>query len=375
MRLILISLLFLGVFSCKNRNISKNEAVKSIDLNNSTWYIINQYGPGKNSSENMNFKISFGNGNYTLQLDPNSCNGTYSTDGNILKFSENISCTKVCCEKKEGEMLKGVLNTNFNMELKDSMLILKNEMVTLELSSSAPAKKISFNGKKYEVVKFMNMGNEIKPKFKYVIDFNDNMMNIQLDANSCFTEYSISNDNISFDGTMSCTERCCDSDESIKIKSFLSGRMMYLFEEENLVIFSKTGRIWLKPMESKIMPVQKPDASSLIGKTYKIYDVIKIPQGPEAVGAISVKYKFDYLLSFSQNGYSLKLDVNNCNGSAKYNESGVEFNSPGCTKMCCDSKESSEVRNYFKGRFELQQEGSLMTLDNSMVKIRLEEIK
>lgn len=46
-----------------------------------------------------------------------------------------------------------------------------------------------------------------------------------------------------------------------------------------------------------------------------------------------------YILTFSgNNSYSLKLDINSCGGPVKFEKNQkVTFESPACTKACCDS--------------------------------------
>jgi hypothetical protein len=97
-----------------------------------------------------------------------------------------------------------------------------------------------------------------------------------------------------------------------------------------------------------------------------------LPKGPESKGALTTIFTFDCILSFKESGIGLKLDVNSCNSSAVYSGNSIEIGTMmGCTKMCCDSKEALELKNYMKGKFYLKENGSEIIMSNDEINIRL----
>lgn len=370
--------LLLSFSACKNRNIRDNNKNigSSVGLINSSWYFTKIVGPGKKLTELKAYKISFGTSNYSLKLDLNTCNGSYSLKDNTIKFSEDLTCTKICCDDMHAENLKGLLNSSYSIEKIGDELIIKNDNISLHLSSQEPTKGHLLKGKQYLISKFGTDGKDFKPKFGYLVRFEENAMSLKLSVNSCGSDCSISDKEIDFSQGFFCTEMCCDSDESIKIRNLFKGKMQYSLDGEMLTIYDGSSSISLIQQKETIIEPKSVKAADIIGKNYKIVDLEQLPEGPEALDSVSIKYSFDYIVSFRADGLGLKLDVNNCNSSGTYSGSSIEIGSGmGCTKMCCDSRESSEVKNYFKGRFELKIVGDILIMSNQKLNIRLEELK
>ena len=78
-----------------------------------------------------------------------------------------------------------------------------------------------------------------------------------------------------------------------------------------------------------------------------------------------------YVLTFSEKGFSLTLDVNTCSGSLKLCEADqdLDFISGGCTYACCDSDFAQKMINFMfeeVASFELTNQ-ELILLDQSGV--------
>ncbi len=373
---LLLLIMLMAFQACKNRNIGNNDKSANYDLNNSTWYFTQISGFGKEIIALPGFKISFGTEGYSLKLDVNSCNGGFSTANNILTFKDDLSCTKKCCDGQVGESLKGVLKGDFNIEKTADKLLLKGSNYSLYLSKNEPATVLSkLPDTKWTISRIVKPGVDKKMKGYYSVTFSANAINLQLDKNSCNSASKYTADKITIDG-MACTEMCCDGEEARELGFLLKGTMNYAYEENMLVIYDDKNRIWLSPLKSEEIPTEKKvDIKSLMGKTFKIYDVEFLPQGAEALAPYVINYGFDYKVTYNDGRISLNLDVNTCNGTAVYKESSIELSGMGCTKMCCDNKESEEIKSLFKGRYSFKQVGNYLIMSGGLANIRLLELK
>ena len=372
MKFIICLSFLVSIFSCKNVNIQDS---KKIDLEGTDLFFIGINGPSIDSFNLPPYKLNLTNRQYTLSLDVNSCSGTYKMKGKEIKFNNDLSCTKVCCDGPNAQALKEILKSNFIVKKEGENFILNQGGLQLKLSKNAPQKNSALIGKKYLVSKAFSMGNEYKPDFEMTLSFTDQSMELQLDANACTAACEISSDQIKLEA-MGCTEKCCDSELARSISAMFSGTMQYVIDAENPVIFNKNSRIWLVPFVEGKKEGKAQNAADLIGKDYKIIDLTFLPQGPDASAPILVKYAFDYILSFKEEGLGLKLDVNSCNSSATYSGNNIEIgNQMGCTKMCCDSKESAEIKNNLKGKFNVTSKGNNIILQNEKLIIKIAPIR
>jgi len=357
------------LYGCKNRNIQDS---KKIDIEGIDLYITGIFGPGKESISMPAYKINLSAGRYALSLDVNSCNGTYRIKGNEIKFNDDQSCTKICCDSQDAQSLRSFLKTNFQIKKDGENIILMSAEQGIVLSKTVPKKTSALVGKKYLVSKAFGMGNEYKPDFAMSVEFSESGYELQLNANNCSGLCEISDDQIKFGNSSSCTEKCCDSDLAIAIRAMFKGTMQYVIDAENPVIFDKNFRIWLVPYVDKKDNQSSLNAQELIGSDYKIKELSILPKGPESKGPVNMNLTFDYILSFKESGIGLKLDVNSCNSSADYSANSIEIGSAwGCSKMCCDSKESTELKGYMKGKFYLKNNGNELIVTNDEVSLRL----
>jgi len=356
------------LFACKNRNIQDS---KKIDIEGFDLYISGISGSGKENVNLPAYKINLLNGHYTLSLDVNSCSGTYSIKGKEIIFNNDMSCTKICCDGQNAQSLRDLLKTSFTIVKDGDNFTLRNAEKQIMLSKTAPQKISALIGKKYLVSKAFSMGKEYKPDFAMTIEFTASTFELQLNANACSGICEISDDQIKFTDGTSCTEKCCDSELSQAIRSMFNGTMQYVIDNEHPVIFSKNSRIWLLPYAEGKNDSGTMNAEELIGKDLKIKNLTFLPKGSES-NETTIKFAFDYILSFKTEGLGLKLDVNSCSSSAYYNGNSIEIGETmGCTKMCCDSKESIEVKNYLKGKFNLKKNGEDYLMSNEEISIQL----
>jgi heat shock protein HslJ len=368
MKYLTLLVLIATLFACKNRNIQDS---KKNDLEGAELYFIGLNGPGIDSFNLPPYKLNFKNGQYRLSLDVNSCSGTYKMKGSEIKFNDDLSCTKICCDGPNAESFKEILKGNLTVKKEGENFILNKGELQLLLSKTAPQKLSALIGKKYLVSKAFSMGKEYKPDFAMTIEFTTTSFELQLNANACSGNCEISEDQIKFSNGTSCTEKCCDSELSQAIRSMFNGTMQYVIDEEHPVIFSKNARIWLVPYAEGKNDSGTMNADELIGKDLKIKDLTFIPKENES-NQTTIKFAFDYILSFKTEGLGLKLDVNSCSSSAYYNGNSIEIGETmGCTKMCCDSKESIEVKNYLKGKFNLKKNGEDYLMSNEEISIQL----
>lgn len=368
MKYLTLLALIATLFACKNRNIQDS---KKIDIEGADLFFIGLNGPNIDSFNLPPYKLNLTNGQYKLSLDVNSCSGTYKIKGTEIKFNDDLSCTKICCDGPNAQSFKEILKGNFTVKKEGENFILNKGELQLLLSKTAPQKLSALIGKKYLVSKAFSMGKEYKPDFAMTIEFTTSSFELQLNANACSGNCEISEDQIKFSNGTSCTEKCCDAELALAIRSMFNGTMQYVIDEENPVIFSKNSRIWLLPYVEGKNDSGTMNADELIGKDLKIKDLTFIPKGSEG-NQTTIKFAFDYILSFKTEGLGLKLDVNSCNSSAAYSGNSIEIGSMmGCTKMCCDSKESIEVKNYLKGKFNLKKNGEDYLMSNEEISITL----
>jgi heat shock protein HslJ len=363
MKYLTLLVLIAALFACKNRNIQDS---KKIDLEGADLFFIGINGPGIDSFNLPPYKLNLNNGQYTLSLDVNSCSGTYEMKGKEIKFNNDLSCTKICCDGPNAQALKEILKSNFIVKKEGENFILNQGGLQLKLSKNAPQKNSALIGKKYHVSKAFSMGNEYKPDFEMIVEFNENAMQLQLNANSCSASCEVTNDQLKFSEGLTCTEKCCDSELALKLAGLFNGTMQYVIDANNPVIFSKNSRIWLVPYDEIKKDLSAMYSTDLIGNDFKITEMTVLAENTKK------QFSFDYILSFRAEGLGLKLDKNSCNTSATYIENKIEIgDAMGCTKLCCDSKESLEIKNYLKGKFELSKNGEIYTLSNDVTKIKL----
>jgi heat shock protein HslJ len=369
MKYLTLLVLITTLFACKNRNIQDS---KKNDLEGADLFFIGLNDPGLDSFNLPPYKLNLLNGQYRLSLDVNSCSGTYKMKGSEIKFNDDLSCTKICCDGPYAQSFKEILKSTFIVKKEGENFILNKGDLQLLLSKTAPQKLSALIGKKYLVSKAFSMGKEYKPDFAMTMEFTASSFELQLNANACSGNCEISDDQIKFSNGTSCTEKCCDSELSLAIRSMFTGTMQYVIDEEHPVIFNKNSRIWLVPFKEGKKENSRVNADELIGKDFKILDVTILPQDNDSQKAITQKYSFDYILSFRSDGLGLKLDKNTCNTSATYNDNTIDIGSSmGCTKLCCDSKESVELKNYLKGKFYLKENGSEIIMSNDEISLRL----
>ncbi len=369
MKYLTLLALIASLLACKNRNIQDS---KKIDLEGADLFFIGLNGPNIDSFNLPPYKLNLTNGQYKLSLDVNSCSGTYKIKGTEIKFNDDLSCTKICCDGPNAQSFKEILKGTLIVKKEGENFILNKDGLQLILSKTAPQKTSALIGKKYLVSKAFSMGNEYKPDFPLSIEFTASSFEIQLNVNACSGNCEISEDQIKFTDVTACTEKCCDNELALAIRSMFNGTMQYVVDEENPVIFSKNARIWLVPYKEDKKEKGNFNAEDLIGKDFKIIEMSILPKGPEAKGILTSNFAFDCILSFKESGIGLKLDVNSCNSSAAYSGNSVEIGSMmGCTKMCCDSKESVELKNYLKGKFYLKENGSEIIMSNDEISLRL----
>jgi len=366
--LVLIAL----VLSCKNRNI---QDAKKIDVEGFDLYITGISGPGKESINLPAYKINLSNGCFKLSLDVNSCSGTYSIKGKEIKFNDDLSCTKICCDGQGAQSLKELLKNNFIISKQGDNFIFTNAGQEILLSRNQPQKNSPLLGKKYLVSKAFSMGTEYKPDFDLIIEFTASSFEMQLNANTCSGSCVISSDQIKFTEGTACTEKCCDSETAMAIRAMFGGTMQYVVDEENPIIFNKNSRIWLVPYAEDKREKGNISAEELIGKDFKIIGMSILPKEPESKGPLSTNFTYDCILSFKESGIGLKLDVNSCNSSATYFGNSIDIGTMmGCTKMCCDAKESLELKNYLKGKFNINRNGDGFIMSNEEISISLRKL-
>jgi heat shock protein HslJ len=197
----------------------------------------------------------------------------------------------------------------------------------------------------------------IEPRKSLSISFDKNMASIKLDVNSCGTKIKVKKKTILFEDQMACTKACCDDALSLKIVSALKGEFSYKYEGNNLVIFNDENSIVLSSEEEKKPTIL--DAKILFGNSY----IITSYEDKNAGNSYQSEEKV--MLSFSKEGMvNLKLNVNNCSSSVVYNEKSIELmHLFACTKMCCDSENSTRIKNLLKGSF------NIFESDNNLIKL------
>lgn len=223
-------------------------------------------------------------------------------------------------------------------------------------SSKEISKKSKLEGSWY-VTEANVFASVIEPRKSLCIIFDKNSASVKLDVNTCGTEIKINKKKIFFKDQMACTKACCDDALSLKIVSAIKGEFSYKFEGNNLLIFNNENKILLSSEELK-----KPgilDAKTLFGNSY----IITSYQDKNAGTTFQSEEKV--LLSFSKEGMvNLKLNVNNCSSTVVYNEKSIELmHLFACTKMCCDSENSTRIKNLLKGTF------NIFESDNNSVKL------
>ena len=120
--MVLVFVIFLSFVSCnKDEKIAKDiynrwEIVDFISLESVAYSKNNNYNP----------IIQFHKeGNYMLELDKNSCMGSFNLSfGNTIEISA-AGCTKLCCDSKFSEKITSVLSNVESYEIDNNKMKLK----------------------------------------------------------------------------------------------------------------------------------------------------------------------------------------------------------------------------------------------------------
>jgi hypothetical protein len=371
---------FLGLLlifpSCKTTTTGNNSS--SIDLKDGIWYFHAYYDSGKTAIPlKKNFKLEFSDKEVSTQWDANSCSGSYSFKNDKLKFLQNFACTQICCDSEEAIQLQTAI---FAGELTvektaDDMLKLQTsskEIPTILLSKTAPA-SIKLEGTSWIIAQKVDFSTNktIKPKGKYVLNFDKDIATIQLDVNSCVQEISYEGQTIKIKGNDPtagyCTEACCDSDDAVQYSHILRDGMKFELKDKNLILTGKRAEYTLSPLqEAKFEAV---DIEKLMGSTWVSLDMTEL----EANLAMNSATK--YYIAFEKGRFSVKLPVNVCKASYEYEDHYLMLpeTDMACTKKCCEDKMDLAYLAHFKGRMKAELKGDILQLSNKLVELRFKK--
>jgi heat shock protein HslJ len=251
---------FVSVFffsACKNsesQNINTEKNTNfSKKLPNSTWQVLQVEGK-ETSSEYEGMELKFYDKTFSLKLNKNTCEGTFSIEKNNLKIGEHLNCTKICCDNAAAKILKNALKGELKIQKKSGELILSSKDYILKLKSLNSNTNV--NGKvkpvfekKYEVLATVNNATTVltvqtRP---IIFTFTKNNLTVKLDVNTCNSAVSYNESGIEFSNPFACTKMCCDSESSEEVLELLKGNYVFLMEDNYLLLQSENYTIKLDP--------------------------------------------------------------------------------------------------------------------------------
>lgn len=79
--------------------------------------------------------------------------------------------------------------------------------------------------------------------------------------------------------------------------------------------------------------------NNLYGQTFSLNKIDGITS--ESISQVDEAIHLKFI---DTNNYQLQLTANKCTGNYTLNDDKITLNRPACTKMCCDSPESNQVK-------------------------------
>jgi heat shock protein HslJ len=155
-------------------------------------------------------------------------------------------------------------------------------------------------------------------KDQYMLQIlSENSFKLKLDVNDCGGKFRISGGKMDF-LDMYCTEACCDSELALQILSALTHADAFSLQEDVLTFIGETGLMLHRE-------------KNVLTGTWKL-EQMEMPDG-------EIKYiQGSYVMTIPDwESYQVKLDINNCFGKILVSANQIAFDSPACTKACCDS--------------------------------------
>jgi len=194
--------------------------------------------------------------------------------------------------------------------------------------------------------------------------FKENAIEVQLEVNRCQLQLKQTQNELEIGLPHVCTEACCDQPTTIQILQFVSnGRYKKEMTPGDSFVLqnSKNQKLYF----SKSKPIAEPSLS-WEGIRYQIKSYELNQKNFNYPEDVSVE------ILFENENIQLKLERNLCMGNYQKQGDLCVINQPlGCTKMCCDSKESLVMMQELSGKFKLKQEGKHIYIERTDNNLRL----
>lgn len=228
---VLLMTLFAACSSIKNNttdvdvdNIEAKSATADVaaispSLKQTSWKFKELIVDGKPVAINKDYRLTFADKDFGLKLDVNNCGGTFKTENNQLIIDgTSMFCTEMCCDSENAKILQKQLASNvlYTVEEEDKVLIMTNKNSKMMWVSNMNIDK-SIAGKRWKINSYVTEGKAIPFEKNYYISFVDGRVVLQLDVNTCNTNYSVFNPNKIQLNPMGCSRRCCDSKEGMAL--------------------------------------------------------------------------------------------------------------------------------------------------------------
>ena len=215
------------------------------------WKVVSFPYEGKTFSPTVNYSVNFEGESMGISLEINNCGVSCRFSDNTLIIKDMMSCTEACCDSKEGQSLVNLFRGELKYKVEDNVLTITSPQGPIKLSKK---RESGLQGSQWVALNALNYtdrkeGQRISFSKKYVLRFEEAMVQLRLDVNTCKTSCKYSESTIEL-APMACSRKCCDSEDGQLLMQSLQGKITYKKEDENLVLKTNDKLIIFAPAKT-----------------------------------------------------------------------------------------------------------------------------
>lgn len=212
-----------------------------IDLVGTTWVLKKYLIDDKEQKLNHQPVIQFEDDGktYGIQLDVNSCGGSYTRKGNTLTFEAGGFCTEACCDSEQSKAILAAFSAQKITPIwdeKTKMLTFNTPTARLYWTPKVDLKEELVNTK-WKLQHFIGRGEPKLFEKDYFITFSNGRATLELDVNVCNAPYTVLDEKtIQINSPFGCSRKCCDSQQGQDIATLLARKITLNLDKENLYL-------------------------------------------------------------------------------------------------------------------------------------------
>jgi len=227
----------------ENTTTTEKDTIKeeSNPLESTQWVSKEFPYQDKSYTPQKSYRLHFKESKIELQLDVNSCGGSYKVAEDKLSIKDAF-CTEMCCDSKQAQdLLKQLTASNkFMINNKTKNLHIESEQGTIIFEPITNNFSVKLMDNVWQAISWADRkaGQHQKFKKKYTLTFLNKGVRLSLDVNNCNTscKYLPNNEFELPANAMACTRQCCDSDEAKALMMGLQGKITYTINNKEQLI-------------------------------------------------------------------------------------------------------------------------------------------